>query len=285
MNNIVKVMNNIVKVRNLEKVKSLFGNLENNFLLACLQEIMGEVYSFDCDNPKSAVAVLGDFRIFAGEPDENLLKFDYFDYKKDESKYDMCDCKRSDMEIIIPQNYKWTELIRSTFVESFEGTLDLKEIKRYSTFEDMSQFDLDKLNDIKNSIKEGFEILDIDEEIYKRCLENEWSKDLVGIYKNYEDYSKKGIGVVLLDRSNNEIVSGASSYCTFEGGIEIEIDTNEQHRRNGYALICGASIILKCLERGIYPSWDTHNKGSIELAKKLGYREKGEYTAFELYRK
>ncbi len=118
----------------------------------------------------------------------------------------------------------------------------------------------------------------------------------------YEDYSKKGIGVVLLDTRNNEIVSGASSYCTFEGGIEIEIDTNEQHRRNGYALICGASIILKCLERGIYlicgasiilkclergiyPSWDAHNKGSIELAKKLGYREKGEYTAFELYRK
>ena len=278
-------MSNIVKVEDIEKVKSLFGDWENNFLISCLQGIMGEVYSLDLDNPKSAVAVLGDFRMFAGEPDENLLKFDYFEYKKDECKYDMCDYKRSDMEIIIPQNDKWAELIRSTFGENFEGVLELKEIKRYSTFEDMSQFELDKLNDIKNSIKEGFEILDIDEEIYKRCLENEWSKDLVGIYKDYEDYSKKGIGVVLLDTKNNEIVSGASSYCTFEGGIEIEIDTNELHRKKGYALICGASIILKCLEKGIYPSWDAHNRESIELAKKLGYREKGEYTAFELYRK
>lgn len=263
-------MSNIVKVEDIEKVKGLFGDLENNFLLSCLQGIMGEVYSLDLDNPKSAVAVIGDFRMFAGEPNENLLKYDY---------------KKGEMDIIIPQNDKWAELVRNTFDVDLEGVPDLKEIKRYSTFEDMSQFDVDKLNEIKSSAKEGFEILDIDEEIYKRCLENEWSKDLVGIYNNYEDYSKKGIGVVLLDRSNNEIVSGASSYCTFEGGIEIEIDTNEKHRRNGYALICGASIILKCLERGIYPSWDAHNKGSIELAKKLGYREKDEYTAFELYRK
>ncbi len=134
------------------------------------------------------------------------------------------------MDIIIPQNDKWAELVRDTFNSDLEGVSELKEIKRYSTFEDMRQFDVGKLNEIKSSAKEGFEILDIDEEIYKRCLENEWSKDLVGIYKDYEDYSKKGIGVVLLDRSNNEIVSGASSYCTFEGGIEIEIDTNEQHR-------------------------------------------------------
>ena len=262
-------MSNIVKVEDIEKVKGLFGDWENNFLLSCLQGIMGEVYSLDLDNPKSAVAVIGDFRMFAGEPNENLLKYDY---------------KKGEMDIIIPQNDKWAELVRNTFDVDLEGVPELKEIKRYSTFEDMSQFDVDKLNEIKSSVKEGFEILDIDEEIYKRCLENEWSKDLVGIYKDYEDYSKKGIGVVLLDRSNNEIVSGASSYCTFEGGIEIEIDTNEKHRRNGYALICGASI-LKCLERGIYPSWDAHNKGSIELAKKLGYREKNEYTAFELYRK
>ena len=270
-------MSNIVKVEDVEKVKGLFGDWENNFLLSCLQGVMGEVYSLDLDNPQSAVAVIGDFRMFVGEPNENLLKFDYKD-----SKYN---CKCSEMDIIIPQNDKWAELVRDTFNSDLEGVPVLKEIKRYSTFEDMSQFDVEKLNEIKSFAKEGFEILDIDEEIYNRCLENEWSKDLVGIYNNYEDYSKKGIGVVLLDTRNNEIVSGASSYCTFEGGIEVEIDTNEQHRRNGYALICGASIILKCLERGIYPSWDAHNKGSIELAKKLGYREKGEYTAFELYRK
>ena len=175
-------MDKIVKIKDIEKVKGLFGDWENNFLLSCLQGIMGEVYSLDLDNPKSAVAVIGDFRMFAGEHNENLLKYDY---------------KKGEMDIIIPQNDKWAELVRNTFDVDLEGVPELKEIKRYSTFEDMSQFDVDKLNEIKSSAKEGFEILDIDEEIYKRCLENEWSKDLVGIYNNYEDYSKKGIGVVL----------------------------------------------------------------------------------------
>lgn len=270
-------MDKILKIKDIEKVKGLFDDWENNFLLSCLQGVMGEVYSFDLDNPKSAVAVIGDFKIFAGDPDDSLLKFDYKG-----SKYDY---KCSEMDIIIPQNDNWAELVRNMFDIVVEGVSNLKEIKRYSTFEDMSQFDINKLNEINDSVPEGFDILDIDEEIYKICLENEWSKDLVGNYDDYEDYSKKGLGVVLLDTKNGEIVSGASSYCTFKGGIEIEIDTNEQHRRNGYALICGASIILKCLERGIYPSWDAHNRESIELAKKLGYKIKGEYTAFELYRK
>lgn len=217
-------MDKIVKIKDIEKVKGLFGDWENNFVMSCLQGIMGEVHSFDLDNPKSAVAVLGDFRMFAGEPNENLLKYDY---------------KKGEMDIIIPQNDKWAELVRDTFNSDLEGVPELKEIKRYSTFEDMSQFDVDKLNEIKSSAKEGFEILDIDEEIYNRCLENEWSKDLVGIYNNYEDYSKKGIGVVLLDRSNNEIVSGASSYCTFEGGIEIEIDTNSSIEEMDMRLFVG----------------------------------------------
>ena len=115
-------MGKIVKINDIEKVKGLFGDWENNFVLACLQGVMGEMYSFDCYNPKSAVAVIGDFRIFAGEPDENLLKFDY---------------KKGDMDIIIPQNDKWAELVRNTFNSDVEGISELKEIKRYSTFEDI----------------------------------------------------------------------------------------------------------------------------------------------------
>ena len=93
-------MDKIVKIKDIEKVKGLFGDWENNFVMSCLQGIMGEVHSFDLDNPKSAVAVLGDFRMFAGEPNENLLKYDY---------------KKGVMDIIIPQNDKWAELVRNTF--------------------------------------------------------------------------------------------------------------------------------------------------------------------------
>ena len=67
------------------------------------------------------------------------------------------------------------------------------------------------------------------------------------------------------------------------GGIEIEIDTKEECRRRGLALACGARLILECLDRGLYPSWDAANLDSVRLAEKLGYRFDRAYTAYETY--
>ena len=79
------------------------------------------------------------------------------------------------------------------------------------------------------------------------------------------------------------MVSGASSYSGYCGGIEIEVDTREDYRRRGLAFICGAKLILDCLEREWYPSWDAQNPWSAALAKKLGYRFSHTYAAYEIY--
>ena len=50
--------------------------------------------------------------------------------------------------------------------------------------------------------------------------------------------------------------------------IKKEIDTQEDHRRKGLAYACGAKLILECLEKGLYPSWDAQNKWSVALAEK-----------------
>lgn len=78
-------------------------------------------------------------------------------------------------------------------------------------------------------------------------------------------------------------VSGASSYSTYRSGIEVEIDTREDHRREGLATVCGAKLILECLKRNLYPSWDAHNAWSAALAEKLGYRFSHEYAAYETF--
>ena len=65
--------------------------------------------------------------------------------------------------------------------------------------------------------------------------------------------------------------------------IEIEIDTREEYRRKGFAYVCGAKLILECLKRNLYPSWDAHNKGSVALAEKLGYHYSHSYTAIEIH--
>ena len=88
-------------------------------------------------------------------------------------------------------------------------------------------------------------------------------------------------------------VAGASSYSAYRGtdrrdeagkngGIEIEIDTREDYRRQGLASVCGARLILECLDRGLYPSWDAQNRWSVSLAEKLGYHFSHEYTAYEI---
>ena len=74
-----------------------------------------------------------------------------------------------------------------------------------------------------------------------------------------------------------------SSYTAYQEGIEIEIDTREEYRRMGLAYACGARLILECLARGIYPSWDAHNLESAALAEKLGYHYDRPYTAFLIH--
>lgn len=81
---------------------------------------------------------------------------------------------------------------------------------------------------------------------------------------------------------DDQLAAGASSYSVYSQGIEIEIDTKEEYRRRGYATICGAKLIMECLKRDLYPSWDAQNKNSVALAEKLGYHYSHAYTAYEV---
>lgn len=65
-----------------------------------------------------------------------------------------------------------------------------------------------------------------DEDIYNKCREQKWCRDLISQYKDYNSYNNYGLGVAIL--KNGELVSGASSYSRYESEIEIEIDTNEK---------------------------------------------------------
>ncbi|MCR5097745.1 MAG: GNAT family N-acetyltransferase [Lachnospiraceae bacterium] len=48
---------------------------------------------------------------------------------------------------------------------------------------------------------------------------------------------------------------------------------------------CGndcAALILRCIDEGLYPSWDAMNMNSVHLAEKLGYEFDHEYTVYEM---
>ena len=60
----------------------------------------------------------------------------------------------------------------------------------------------------------------------------------------------------------------------------------------GGSLICeilalyrgGAKLILECVARGGYPSWDAQNRQSLRLAERLGYHFDRAYPVYEIFR-
>ncbi|MBO4981602.1 MAG: GNAT family N-acetyltransferase [Lachnospiraceae bacterium] len=252
----------IQRVTDTRTVAHLFGDWQESLIWSALSGTMGAVYAKDTQHPVSAMAALGDFIFLAGEPDEELVR------------YRPVQCK-PDFVIIVPQEERW-----NTVIEDCYGA-KAKKVSRYAIKTEKDIFDKEKLTGVISTLPEGYELKLIDEALYHTCLEEDWSRDFVVNYKEYADYERLGLGACIL--KDGELLSGASSYSGYPGGIEIEIGTRKDYRRKGLAYICGAKLILSCLERGWYPKWDAQNLWSVALAEKLGYHYSHDYTAYEIH--
>lgn len=251
----------IYAVTDKKTIAYLFDGWDETFIWSCLQGCMGLAYSDSHTHPLSAQISAGDICFFAGEVNTELL------LNRPENL-------QSDFVIFVPQNELWEKAIAHTYQEKALRCM------RYATKKERDVFDEAKLRDIAARLPLGYVLKPVDHALYDEILSLDWARDLCSNYSSYEEYQSLGLGIVAL--KNGEIVSGASSYISFRGGIEIEIDTREDERRKGLASACGASLILECLKRDWYPSWDAHNSESLALAEKLGYHFDRAYPAFEI---
>lgn len=180
---------------------------------------------------------------------------------------------------MIPQNGEWAALIEACYGEK------AKKVTRYAIKKEPDIFLREshkkRLEEIVKGLPREYEIKLVDEGIFLWSKGREWCGDWVSQYKDYAEYKKMGLGVVIL--KDGCPVAGASSYSSYREGIEIQIDTEKAYRRKGLASISGAALILACLEKGLYPSWDAQNKESVILAEKLGYHYDHDYTAYEIW--
>ena len=252
----------IVKLENTGPAEAFFAGWQETLIWSCLQGVMGQIYGDHPESPSAVMAVLGDFSFLAGEPKEELAL-----YRPEEC--------REKFRILVPQTKAWAELIRQVYGEQ------AKEVIRYAFRKDQDVFDQEKLRCMTEMKLPDCSIQMLDEELYHWCKGQEWCRDWVSQYPDYASYRKYGLGVVIT--KDGVPVSGASSYSSYRGGIEIEIDTKEEYRRQGLARVCGARLILECLERGLYPSWDAQNPWSANLAQQLGYEMEGPYPAYEIW--
>ena len=251
----------VYEIKDTTAAASVFDGWEETLIWSCIQGVMGHIYADDIKHPASAMAILGDFVFYAGVPSKEIIGYKPYWCKKD-------------FIIAVPKNRQWSALIR----EYYGGRA--KKAVRYATRKEADAFDKNKLTRIVEGLSREYTIKLIDEQIYDYCKNEEWCKDLVSQYETYSIYEKWGLGAVIF--KDGVLVSGASSYSSYVGGIEIEIDTRKDYRRKGLAYACGAKLILECIKRGLYPSWDAQNKWSLALAQKLGYHFDYEYTAFEI---
>ena len=251
----------IYEVVNNKKVEELFAGWDETIIWSCLQGVMGHIYVDDKEAPVSAMAILGDFCFFAGEPNAELIAFKPSWYSLDDV-------------IAVPGNAGWSEIIERVYVDRAE------KVTRYAIKKEKDVFDKSRLEKIVSGLSQDYTIKLIDEDIFSYCQKTRWCGDFVAQYADWETYQKMGLGVVIL--KDGIVVSGAASYSTYIGGIEVEIDTKKEYRRRGLGLVCGARLVLECLDRGLYPSWDAANTGSVALAEKLGYHFDHEYDAYEI---
>lgn len=251
----------IYEIKETGKTAALFAGWQETLIWSCLQGVMGKIYADSLEKPASAMALLGDFCFLAGKPDEELVRYGkMWDHRN--------------FLILVPENEEWGALIEASYGKA------ARKVARYAIKKEPDVFDRSKLDRMTEALPDAYELKRIDEVLFYRCREIGWCRDWVAQYEDYALYQKYGLGAVIL--KDGEPVSGASSYSGYRGGIEIEIDTREDYRRKGLATVCGAKLILECLDRGWYPSWDAQNKWSVALAEKLGYHFDREYTAYEV---
>ena len=236
-----------------KKAAALFNNWEDTMVWSCLQGVMGRL-EWNADQ-SSGMIVIRDFTFLAGKPDPTLLS-------------------RAPGPILVPRTRDWFPLI-----ESFFGSRATRET-RYAIKKEPGIFCRENLKALAAALPPGYELRMIDETMVPVLLAQEWSRDFCAAFDSPADFCARGLGAAAL--YEGVPVAGAGTYTVYRGGIEVEIDTRKDHRRRGLATACGARLILECLDRGLYPSWDAIDLRSVALAEKLGYHRVEPYTIFWL---
>lgn len=232
--------------RDLKKAKFLFNDIRFYMGNSVLEGCMGECFVDNISSPKFAFLLVRNYCFISGEIEEKELK-----------------------DVIRSFNLKDKTIIASDKIKAQIKNLfpDYKIITRYSIKKN-PKFDESKLNDFINSLHKKYKIRPTDDDLAKRIK----TEKFINIT---DDYENKGIGFCCFYK--NEIVGVASSNIIYKHGIEVNVKTSAEHRQQGIALALASCLILECIKRNMFVSWDAAHLGSVILAEKLGFAYHSEY--------
>lgn len=254
----------ILEKTRLEELKKFYINSTDSTVWSCLQGYNGRIFVNDGENMSITLLWVGDFLF----PSCNQ-EFD--EQKAMDMLMDFNQISEIKNLLIIPQTNQWEALLQKE--------ANVKTILRYAIKKKQVQdFDKEHLESIVNRLGEEYHFKKIDKNLAEMIMNEDWSRDFCSNFNSPKDYEDRGFGVVIL--RGEEIVCGASSYTAYDKGIEVEIATKEAYKRRGLATICGAKLILLCMQEGLQVNWDAANLYSVKIAETLGFEFDREYATY-----
>lgn len=250
-----------IKRENGGALRGLFSWSNESLLDSFYDNQFGEAFADDEQSPACAVIYVTEFAFLAGDAASPAARelVSYFP-------------KNKALLAFLPENDAWADLIKEIWSGKYEVW------NRFAIKKEGDIFDREKLREYARSLDGKYEIKRIDGDLYDKCMAPGQFRDFCSNFSGKEDFLKRGVGFVAMDGEN--IAGGASSFTVYNKGVEIEVDTGEAYRRQGIAAACSATLMLHCLENGLYPSWDAANMTSVRLSERLGYHFDHEYLVY-----
>ena len=241
------------------QVAALFADASgaHGILRAALGD-MGHVLADVPRHPRCAVAWVGDFLFCGGQPGPSAAHL----------------MRRA----LSAHGGSWLIDAPGPWQAALARVHDFRLVRRRA-FDPGVQPEDDRLQILLQGMPVGLRFQPIEGPWIARCREAEWSRDFVSLYDDAA-YARQGLGVLLL--AEDSPVAGASSYVSYPGGIEVQLQTRDDMQGRGYATLAAARLLLTAHERGLTVSWDAANPASGHIAEKLGYRALGLYEMAEV---
>ncbi len=207
---------------NRDVLTELFREQQSPKVQTYLQGYCGKGYVDDLKNPTVAVIMVSIFAIIAGnaqsESVENMLH------------------TIPDRRLIIAPSSEWNQKIEEIL------TSTVTKHRQYRCSGSAKSFDIPMLKRYTETLPEGYTLRQIDKELVSGRSQDGLPSDFIENFGSEEEFAKRGVGFWIL--YNDVVVSGATSFFTYNGGIEIDIETDESHRGKGLATVVAAGIIL-----------------------------------------
>lgn len=223
----------------------------------------GEIYVNNIDNPTVTLIKTCECNLIAGSCDDVVFNSEV------SSVLDF-------WNPLTPDTSEWVDIIPTIHKNHF-----IKKYKRRHYI-----LSIDDFKYYNTTLTDGFLIEKVDIDLLKlNSYEN--SEKLLEWVEHWGDdatFQKYGTGYFI--HNDKAIVSWSLSDCSFDKKIAIGIYTDERYRKNGFAKIVVSETIKDCFAKG-YDTIDwlcvDSNKGSRQIAEKVGFKYNNSYYSFSSY--